>query len=655
MIKQSTIDKIFDAARVEEVVGDFVQLKKSGSNYKGLSPFSEERTPSFMVSPVKQIWKDFSSGKGGNAISFIMEHEHFNYPEALKYLAKRYGIEIEETEQTDEQKQQASERESLYIVTDFATSFFQNQLLSTEKGKAIGLSYFKERGFTRETIEEFDLGYSPDEWSAFTDEALRKQLKLDYLEKTGLTIVKGENKFDRFKGRVIFPIHSLSGRVQGFGGRILDSQKKQAKYLNSPESDIYHKSKVLFGIYQAKKAIAKEDQCYLVEGYTDVIQLHQRGIKNVVASSGTALTKDQIRLISRFTKNITVLFDGDAAGLRAAMRGIDIILEQDLNVKICTFPEGEDPDSFAKNHEEEEVRGFLAENASDFIKFKASLLMEEAQGDPIKKSELTRDMMKSVAVIPNEIRQEIYLKECSKIMDVSERVLYSTLAQLNAKAQKDAERQQKKRPPENMEVVKKEERTAAEEIDPQYELERNLIKLLLLYGGQTGEFVDYVHKANEEDELELATENHEFKVYEKIFLELQEDEIEFSNPIFKEVFQNILPQFQQEEEVKIKDFVKNLDSKQAEEVSSILMQHDAYELHDWERKQIYVRDKDELQPQQVTETILNLRCHLIRKKIAEVMEQLDENRGEQNIESIQEVMDYKQLENRIARRLKRVI
>ena len=315
-----------------------------------------------MVSPVKQIWKDFSSGKGGNVVAFLMEHEHFTYPEAIKYLAKKYGIEVEETQQTDEQKQQADERESLYLVSEFAKDYFKHVLFKTEEGKAIGLSYFKERGFTEETIKKFDLGFSPDSWDAFTNHAIKKGYKLDYLEKTGLTIVKGEKQFDRFKGRVMFPIRSMSGRTLGFGGRILTNDKKAAKYLNSPESDIYHKSKVLYGIYHAKQSIAKEDNCYLVEGYTDVIQFHQAGIENVVSSSGTALTPEQIRLVNRLTQNITVLFDGDAAGLRASLRGVDLILEQGMNVKICTFPEGEDPDSFSRKNSLEELKSYLEEN-----------------------------------------------------------------------------------------------------------------------------------------------------------------------------------------------------------------------------------------------------------------------------------------------------
>ena len=423
MISKATIDQVFDTARVEEVIGDFVQLKKSGSNFKGLSPFSEERTPSFMVSPVKQIWKDFSTGKGGTSVSFLMEHEHFTYPEAIKYLARKYNIEIEETVQSDSDKEAAGERESMYLVSEFASKYYQNTLLKTDPGKAIGLSYFKERGFTEETIKDFQLGYSTDAWSGLTDTALKKGYQLKYLESTGLSIVKETKQFDRFKGRVMFPIHSMSGRVLGFGGRILAKNEKAAKYLNSPESDIYHKSKVLYGIYYAKQTVAKEDNCYLVEGYTDVIQFHQKGIKNVVSSSGTALTPDQIRLINRLTKNITVLFDGDPAGIRAALRGIDLILEQGMNVKICTFPEGEDPDSFAKQNTLEELQAYLKENAKDFIAYKASLLMEEAQNDPVAKANLIRDMVTSISKVTDNIQREIYVRECSRIMDISEEVL----------------------------------------------------------------------------------------------------------------------------------------------------------------------------------------------------------------------------------------
>ena len=430
MISKSSIDTVFETARVEEVIGDFVQLKRAGSNFKGLSPFSDERSPSFMVSPVKQIWKDFSSGKGGNVVAFLMEHEHFTYPEAIRYLAKKYNIELEETEQTEAEKASTDVRESLFLVSEFAKTYFHDTLLNSEEGKAIGLSYFKERGFSADTIKKFALGYSPETWDAFSKEALGKGYQLEYLENVGFTIVKDEKLIDRFRGRVMFPIQSMSGRTLGFGGRILTNDKKAAKYLNSPESEIYHKSKVLYGIFHAKQAIAKQNNCFLVEGYTDVIQLHQAGIENVVSSSGTALTPDQIRLINRLTKNITVLYDGDAAGLRASIRGIDLILEEGMNVRVCTFPEGEDPDSFAKKTPLDELLRYLDENAQDFIQFKASLLMNDAKNDPIKKAELIRDMVGSISKIPDRIKREIYIQECSRIMDISEQVLLNTLAQL---------------------------------------------------------------------------------------------------------------------------------------------------------------------------------------------------------------------------------
>ena len=444
MITKQTIDRVFETARVEEVIGEFVQLKKSGSSFKGLSPFVDEKSPSFMVSPVKQIWKDFSTGKGGNAISFLMEHEHYSYPEAIRWLAQKYNIEIEETEQSDEQKEQINERESMYLVSKFAKDYFHDLLMNSQNGRAIGLSYFKERSFREDIIEKFELGYCKDEWDNFTKAALTKGYELKYLKSTGVTIVKeGGDKvrtFDRFKGRVMFPIHSMSGRILGFGGRILTNDKKAAKYLNSPESDIYHKSKILYGIYQAKKEIAKQDNCFLVEGYTDVISFHQSGIENVVASSGTALTSDQIRLVNRLTNNITVLFDGDAAGIRASIRGIDLILEQGMNVRVVGFPEGEDPDSFAKSHSNKDLKEYLEEKSQDFIEFKVSMLMEEAKNDPIKKAGLIRDIVMSISKIPDAIQREVYLQQCSRIMDISEQVLFNELAQLLKKGALDSRR-----------------------------------------------------------------------------------------------------------------------------------------------------------------------------------------------------------------------
>ena len=651
MISKSTIDKVFETARVEEVIGDFVNLKKSGSNFKGLSPFSEERTPSFMVSPVKQIWKDFSSGKGGTVVSFLMEHEHFTYPEAIKYLAKKYNIEIEETEQTDEQKEIASERESMYLVSEFANTYFQNTMHKTDQGRSIGLSYFKERGFDGETIKKFQLGYSLDEWQAFTDEALGKGYNIKYLEKTGLTIVKDEKHFDRFKGRVMFPIHSMSGRVLGFGGRILGNNKKAAKYLNSPESDIYHKSKVLYGIYYAKQSIAKEDNCYLVEGYTDVIQFHQKGIKNVVSSSGTALTSEQIRLINRLTKNITVLFDGDAAGIRASMRGIDLILEQGMNVKVCTFPEGEDPDSFAKHNSTEELSSYLDTNAKDFIAYKASLLMEEAKNDPVKKASLIRNMVTSISKIPDRIQREIYVQECSRIMDISEGVLFSTLAQIGKRELNEANKAVK-REQQAFQVVKAQE--TRKKVDVQYELERKIIESLLLYGDRTEDFEDLVLKENEEGNLELEPVVHQAKVFEKIYLDLQDDEMEFSNENFKLLYYTIIDTLNQEDNFSLKSFVSQVDPEIADEVTHILMNDERYNLHDWESKNIYPKTKTQSVAQLVSETILSLRCFLIEQKVNEFkLETQSESANAKTI--LEDVMNYSNLKMLLSRKLNRVL
>ena len=654
MISKTTIDQVYETARLEEVIGDFVQLKKSGSSFKGLSPFSEERTPSFMVSPVKQIWKDFSTGKGGNVVAFLMEHEHFTYPEAIKYLAKKYGIEIEETQQTNEQKEEQSLKESLYLVSEYASKYFQETMHHTNAGKAIALSYFKERGFTSETIKKFDLGYCLDEWSAFTDTALKKGYKLEFLEGTGLTIVKGEKQFDRFKGRVMFPIQSMSGRVLGFGGRILTNDKKAAKYLNSPESDIYHKSKVLYGIFHAKQSIAKEDNCYIVEGYTDVIQFHQSGITNTVSSSGTALTSDQIRLINRLTKNITVLFDGDAAGLRASLRGIDLILEQGMNVKVCTFPEGEDPDSFAKSNTESELREYLEEHSQDFIQFKASILFEDTKNDPIKKAETVRDIVNSISKIPDRIKAEIYIKECARIMDVSEGVLFSTLAQLNQKENNDSKKGSSSQQ-QPFQVLKTEPVTARK-VDVQYELERKIISLLLLYGNKTEDFEDLVLKEDEEtSELILEPIVQQARVFEKIYLDLQEDEMAFTNPMFKDLYYTIVDALNQDPEFKIEQLTNTIAPELAMEMSSILMDDERYSLSDWESKNIFPKKKNETVAQLVSETILTLRWHLIEQKVKLLGEQAVKNLTDTNREILEEVMDYTKLKTLLSKKLKRPI
>ena len=578
MIHKSTIDAVFDTARLEEVIGDFVQLKKAGANFKGLSPFTDERSPSFMVSPVKQIWKDFSSGKGGNVVAFLMEHEHFSYPEAIRYLAKKYNIDVEETEQNDEQKAAASARESMYLVIAYAVGFFEASMWETTQGKAIGLSYFKERGFNEETIRFFQLGYSPDTWSALTDAAQKAGYQLDFLEKTGLSIVKGDKKFDRFKGRVMFPIHSMSGRVLGFGGRILIQDKKAAKYMNSPESEIYNKSKVLYGLYQAKQTIAKEDNCYLVEGYTDVIQMYQRGVKNVVSSSGTALTPEQIRLIGRLTKNITVLFDGDPAGLRASLRGIDLILEAGMNVRVCMFPEGEDPDSFARENSFEEVRDFLTNNAKDFIQFKAALLVDEAAQDPLKKAETIREMVQSIAKIPDRIKQEVYVKSCASLMEISEEVLFATLAQVS---QKKASKPVRQAPSQPMSVVPQEKKIAT--VSTRFELEKDIIKILLLHGYEEVEFEEPILKTDEKSgELSLVTSKITARVFEKIYLDLQQDEIAFSTTVFKGLYPKVLAALNEKAAIQMDTFVANLDPNLAIEVSDLLLEDELHTLHDWD-------------------------------------------------------------------------
>lgn len=648
MINRTTIDQVFETARVEEVIGEFVHLKKAGANYKGLSPFVDEKTPSFMVSPVKQIWKDFSTGKGGNVISFLMEHSHYTYPEAIRYLAKKYNIEIEETEQTDEQKQQQSARESMYLVSEYARDYFHNILLENPKGKAIGYSYFKERGFTDETIKTFELGYALDEWTAFTEEALKNKFQLEFLEKTGLTIVKENKQFDRFKGRVLFPIHSMSGRVLGFGGRILKIDKKAAKYLNSPESEIYHKSKILYGIYHAKQAIAKEDNCYLVEGYTDVIQFHQSEIKNTVASSGTALTSDQIRLVSRLTNNITVLFDGDAAGIRASIRGIDLILEQGMNVKVVAFPEGEDPDSFAKSLSTEDLRTYLTDNSQDFIQFKVSLLLKDAANDPVKKAGLIREIVQSIAKIPSAIQREVYVQECARIMQISEKVLFGELAQMRTKNT----RENAKHPQKPLQIVKEVEKPLIK-VNALNILEKHIIEILLLYGNKETEFTDYVQEENDEGEFEMVKKKFTNTVSKEIYLHLQADEMEFTNDTFKTIYHEITHQLNQDERISIEKFINHPNPNIASVVSDIFMNDERYLLSNWEAKNIYVKTKERTLSKLVMDSVNNIRRILIEKKIAQI--QKDIPLSEHHREELELIKNYTTLKQKIYDKLDRVV
>ena len=651
MISRSTIDQVFETARVEEVIGEFVQLKKAGSNFKGLSPFTDEKSPSFMVSPVKQIWKDFSTGKGGNAVSFLMEHEHYSYPEAIKFLAKKYNIEIEETVQSDQEKEQMNERESMFLVSNFAKEYFHDILLNSTQGKAIGLSYFKERGFNENSIKKFDLGYCLDNWDSFTNEALKKGYDIKYLASTGVTIVREKKQFDRFKGRVMFPIHSMSGRILGFGGRTLSSDKKTAKYVNSPESDIYHKSKILYGIYQAKKEIAKQDNCYLVEGYTDVISFYQSGIENVVASSGTALTSDQIRLVHRLTKNITVLFDGDAAGIRASLRGIDLILEQGMNVKVVTFPDGDDPDSFAKKHSEASLREYLEESSQDFINFKVSLLMKDANNDPVKKAGLIRDIVTSISKIPDSIQREVYVQECSRIMEISERVLFSELAQLISKNSQDYKKNQQKEK-QSFEVIKK-QTEQLKEVNSLFILEREIIRILLLFGNQETDFVDFIEVEDEDGVIHLEKEKYTNQVSKELYLNLQDDEIEFSNEIFQSIYYEMIHQLNQEDKIEMETFINHSNPDISSIVTSILMDDEKYTLSDWKRKNIFVTESVEVLSKLVSDAILNLRRILIDKKIQQLINP-SEGEAVNNID-LEMIQNYTELKKRLFNKLMRVV
>jgi len=547
MIDHNTIQRIIDTAEIVDVVSDFVSLKKRGVNYLGLCPFHNEKTPSFTVSAAKGIYKCFGCGKGGSAVNFIMEHEHLGYPDALKFLAKKYHIEIIEKELTTEELQQQNERDSLLVVTKFANTYFQEKLHKHSDGRAIGLSYFKERGFRDEIIEKFELGYSLDIRDAFSKAAIEKGYKLEFLEKAGFTIVKEDDKFDRFRARVMFPIHGLSGNVIGFGGRVLKKDEKTAKYLNSPESEIYHKSKVLYGMFQAKTAITQTDKCYLVEGYTDVISMHQSGIENVVASSGTSLTVDQIRLIKRFTPNVTIIYDGDAAGIKASIRGIDLVLEQGMNVRVLLLPENEDPDSFAKSHSASELLAFIQKNEEDFITFKTRLLSKDAKNDPVKKASLISDIVHSISVIPDGIIRTVYIKECSTILSIDEKILYS---EINKIRRKTAESETKKfsSPSE----VYKTATTAVPSFVEGYSAEhqeREIIRLLLHYG-------DQILYSYQEDKFD---EPRHVKVAEYVINEILNDDLEFKNLVYKQIFQEYLDGMGKDILPESKQFINHTD------------------------------------------------------------------------------------------------
>jgi DNA primase len=603
-----------EATDIVEVIGEFVQLKKRGANYVGLSPFVNERTPSFTVSPAKGIFKDFSSGKGGSAVTFLMELEKFTYPEALKWLAKKYSIEVEETVDTTENKEEENRRESLMIVSGYAAKFFHESLLDTDEGKAIGLSYFKERGFSTETIKKFELGYSPDQWEAFTGQALKQGYLEEFLTESGLSVKRDNGSlYDRYRGRVMFPIHSFTGRVIAFGGRTLKSDKNVPKYVNSPESEIYHKSNVLYGLYFAKKSIREEDNCYLVEGYADVISVHQAGIENVVASSGTSLTVEQVRLIGRLTKNITILYDGDAAGIKASLRGLDLILEEGLNVKVVLFPDGHDPDSYVRLVGTAGFKKHIEDNKKDFILYKTNLLLKEAGNDPIKKSEVIRDIVESIAKIPDSIKASVFIKECSHILQIDERALLTELNKMRqAKAKKDGQQSNGRMitPVEDYPVDEYPE--VKEEPKETYAQEKEIIRLLLLYGNK---MIDWDGIAN---------------TYIGPFMVAELNDVEFEYPVAKtfmalyskEVENGVLPEEQH--------FIHHPDKEIVDLVITLIatkytLSENWYEMHN-----ISTSDETDNMKATILGAIFHLKMHKVGKMLEGLRKELQDAKTDED-------------------------
>ena len=641
MISKDTIEKVFEFSKVEEVISDFIALKKSGANYKGLSPFTNEKTPSFVVSPSKQIWKDFSSGKGGNVIAFLMEHEQFNYPESIRYLANKYNIEIIETIQSKETLAEKNERESLFVINNFALTYFQNILSKKDDIK----QYLLDRGLSKLTIKNFNLGYSMDSQNQFYKKSVENGYSDQYLEETGLIINSDNKKIDRFRGRIIFPIKSISGRVLGFGGRITKSNKKTAKYINSPESKIYNKSKSLYGIYESKQFIVKEDLCLLVEGYMDVIQLHENGIKNVLASSGTSLTKEQIILIKRLTSNIVVLFDGDQAGISASLRSIDLILEEGLNVKICSFPQGDDPDSFVKKNKKDKMLKFIKNESQDFIDFKLSN-NKDYQDDEDMKVTLIKNILKSISLIPDSLKQEIYLKKLSSVLQIEESSLFRSIANIGVaeSLNKSSKEYQKSK---LSKVNRSDQNEASTYI---YQLERQIVSILLKYGAEEILFEDIILSKDKNEKLVETKKEIRSKVFEKIYLDLQQDEIEFTHTPFKNIYNKLINNFHNEESASIDNFINDLDPVSSKIVSDILINDEKYQLHDWERKNIYVKKIGSELSQLVNETILNIRRYLIDKKINEL--QGFQRDGK---DVLDEVMRYYKLKKMLSAKLNRVV
>ncbi len=616
MIPKDTVEKIIEASRIEDVVGDFVSLKRRGTSMIGLCPFHNEKTPSFHVSAGKGIFKCFGCGKGGDSVRFIMEHEKATYPEALRYLANKYSIEIAEVENTPEEQAVNDRRESLYIVSAWAAKFFQQQMLETEEGKIIGLSYFKERGFRDDIIKKFELGYSPDVWDALTQGAISEGYNIQFLEETGLTIRKDNEKFyDRFRGRVMFPIHSFTGRVIGFGGRTLKTDKAVPKYVNSPESDIYHKSNVLYGLFFAKKSIRDEDNCYLVEGYADVLSVHQAGIENVVASSGTSLTIEQIRLIGRFTKNITILYDGDEAGIKASLRGLDMILEEGLNVKIVLFPDGDDPDSYVQKYGSSAFKTHIESNKKDFILFKTSILLKDAGNDPIKRAGIIREVVESIAKIPDGIKASVFVRECSSLLQIEERVLISELNKIRlGKTRKEGNTYNPLSQAENMPETEVSELPGISNTDESQEKE--IIRLLLNYGHEMVQWDDITD------------------TYIAPYIISNLADVTFENPLCIRIIEEYKKQLEDGELPSEQDFIKHADHEIADLAISMVSSPYILSENWYAKRKIYVRNESE----NLRLTILGGIFHLKKRKVDRILKNIRDEIQAENDQDNQAIL-----------------
>jgi DNA primase len=609
MIDQGTVDRIFEASQIMDVVQDYVTLKRRGVNYLGLCPFHNEKTPSFTVSPAKNIYKCFGCGKGGNPVNFVMEQEKISYYEALKLLAKRYNIEIVETQQSEEAIQQKTDRESMLIVSDFARKLFVHNLMNEGEGRTIGLSYFKERGFRDDTINKFELGYCLEERDHFTKKAQKEGFKLDYLVKTGLTVHnEGYSPFDRFSGRVMFPIHDLTGKVIAFGGRVMKTDKKTAKYLNSPESEIYHKSNVLYGIFHAKKTIIQENKCYLVEGYTDVISMHQAGVENVVASSGTSLTMEQIRLIKRFTNNVTILYDGDPAGIKASLRGIDLILEEGMNVRVILLPEPEDPDSFSRTHSITELTDYLHKHETDFIHFKTNLLLSDTENDPMKRAQAITEIVKSIAIVPDAITRSLFLRECAALLQVEEGVL---VTEVNNQRKSASEKKFSKETPAVISQPLDQKVVTPVEINDIEVVEKEMVRLMLNYAT-----MPLFELKNGEDEI-----IGEITVEEYLVQEIERDELEFNHPLYRRIFQEFQHFVNNSQLIDNKFFINHPESDISRTTADLISQK--YELSKrFKKREIFLETEDMKLKTIVPEILLTYKSKRINLVVKQIQSQL---------------------------------